>query len=31
MAHGRAASLATHAAGLVAGDLLELLPAAIDG
>ena len=31
LAHGRAASLAAHATGLVAGDLLELLPAAIDG
>jgi NAD(P)H-hydrate epimerase len=30
MAHGRAASLAPHTRGLVAGDLLELLPAAID-
>ena len=30
LAHGRAASLAAHATGLVAGDLLELLPAAID-
>ena len=30
VAHGRAASLAAQATGLVAGDLLELLPAAID-
>ena len=30
LAHGRAASLAAHATGLVASDLLELLPAAID-
>ena len=30
LAHGRAASLAARATGLVAGDLLELLPAAID-
>ena len=30
VAHGRAATLAEHAAGLVAGDLLELLPAALE-
>jgi hydroxyethylthiazole kinase-like uncharacterized protein yjeF len=29
VAHGRAAALAPHRAGLVAGDLLELLPAAL--
>jgi hydroxyethylthiazole kinase-like uncharacterized protein yjeF len=30
VAHGRAATLAEHAAGLVAGDLLGLLPAALE-
>ena len=30
VAHGRAATLSEHAAGLVAGDLLELLPAALE-
>jgi ADP-dependent NAD(P)H-hydrate dehydratase / NAD(P)H-hydrate epimerase len=30
LAHGRAASLAAHATGLVASDLLDLLPAAIE-
>jgi ADP-dependent NAD(P)H-hydrate dehydratase / NAD(P)H-hydrate epimerase len=30
IAHGRAATLAEHAAGLVASDLLELLPAALE-
>ena len=31
IAHGRAAQLAPHRAGLVASDLLELLPQALDG
>jgi NAD(P)H-hydrate repair Nnr-like enzyme with NAD(P)H-hydrate dehydratase domain len=31
VAHGRAATLAPHPAGLVASDLLALLPAALDG
>ncbi len=31
VAHGRAAALSTHAAGLVASDLLDLLPQALEG
>ena len=31
VAHGRAAQLAPHRAGLVASDLLDLLPQALEG